>query len=62
MGGKKVPGSSRKEKIYLKDNLAFTYTEAEHFGISRSRFHTIIKELVEKGFIDIDYTGRLLWP
>jgi len=54
---RKVPGSSRKERIYLKDNLAFTYDEAIHFGISRSRFHTIIKELVAKGFIDIDYQG-----
>jgi hypothetical protein len=54
---RRVPGSGRKEKIYLKDNLAFTYDEAIKFGISRSRFSDILKELVAKGFIDVEYQG-----
>jgi len=54
---RRVPGSSRKENFYIKDGLAFTYTEAIYFGISRSRFHTIIKELVARGFIDVEYQG-----
>jgi hypothetical protein len=54
---KKMPGSGTKLNFYEKGGLVFTYDEAFHFGISRSRFHTIIKKLVEKGFIEVEHQG-----
>ena len=54
---RKMPGSGTKLNFYEKGGLVFTYDEAIYFGISRSRFHTIIIELVDKGFIDIEYQG-----
>ena len=54
---RKMSGSATKLNIYEKGGLVFTYDEAIQFGISKSRFHIIIKELVEKGFIDIEHQG-----
>jgi hypothetical protein len=54
---RKMSGSATKLNIYEKGGLVFTYDEAIQFGISRSRFHYIIRELVEKGFIEIEHQG-----
>jgi len=55
----KVPqGRSRKkEVIYETTNLAFTYDEASAMGISQSTFHSVLKRLIELGFIDIAHQG-----
>lgn len=51
-------GKGRKAKhIYTDNNLVFTYGEAYHFKISQSQFHSIIKKLVELGFIDVEHQG-----
>ncbi|HRS88073.1 MAG TPA: hypothetical protein P5294_02850 [Smithellaceae bacterium] len=47
----------RKRTEYHNNGLAFTYGEAEALGISNSQFHTVIKKLVEFGFIDIEHQG-----
>lgn len=50
-------GKKGKWEGYRDLPLAFTYAEAEAFGISTSQFHSIIKRLVEVGFIDVDHQG-----
>ena len=47
----------RKERVYDNAGLSFTYSEANHFGISTAQFHRILKVLVEKGFIDVEHRG-----
>jgi hypothetical protein len=47
----------RKQRVYENGGLSFTYTEANHFGISTAQFHRILKNLVEKGFIDPEHRG-----
>jgi hypothetical protein len=49
--------SGQKYKIFVNDDLEFTYSEAIHFQISRSRFHEIIRVLYERGFIEIEHQG-----
>jgi len=49
--------SRRRVTIYQTDGLVFTYVEALEFGISKAQFHRIIKELVEKGFIEVQHQG-----
>jgi len=49
--------SRHKVTIYQNDGLVFTYAEALAFGISRAQFHRIIIDLVEKGFIEVQYQG-----
>jgi hypothetical protein len=44
-------------KIYDNYGLTFTYGEAIHFKISVSTFHTIIKRLIDLGFIDVEHQG-----
>ena len=39
--------------------LAFTYAEAEAMDISTSQFHTVIKKLVEVGFIEVEHQGGI---
>jgi hypothetical protein len=39
------------------DIVAFTYEEANDMGISKSQFHTIIRRLVDVGFIDMEHQG-----
>lgn len=48
---------SRKKTTYNNEGLVFTYGEAQAHGISQSQFHTILKRLVELGFIDIEHQG-----
>ena len=48
-----------KEPDYSNSKLAFTYAEAETSGISTSQFHTILKKLVEVGFIDVEHQGGI---
>jgi Mn-dependent DtxR family transcriptional regulator len=43
--------------VYVNKGLVFTYTEAESMGISKSHFLTILKKLIEVGFIDIEHQG-----
>lgn len=52
----KVKGK-KKKPVYNNKGIAFTYDEAVYFSISQSQFHTIIKKLVEVGFIDVDHQG-----
>ncbi len=47
----------KRNRIYDDKGIVFTYAEANHFGISTSQFHTIIKKLVELGFIDVYHQG-----
>ena len=44
-------------RTYHYDGLIFTYSEAREYGISRAQFHRIIKQLVAKGFIDVQHQG-----
>jgi hypothetical protein len=47
----------KKKTVYQTDRLTFTYAEAKHFGISGSAFWRGIKELVRRGFIDVEHRG-----
>lgn len=51
------PGKKHKNPIYNGKALTFTYEDANFWGISTSQFHTIIKKLVEVGFIDVEHQG-----
>ena len=51
------PGKKHKNPIYNNKALAFTYDEANYFGISTSSFHGIIKKLVGVGFLDVEHQG-----
>jgi hypothetical protein len=51
---------AKRQSAWLIANdgeIEYTYTEAEKKGISRQRFSKAIKELVEKGLIDISRHG-----
>jgi hypothetical protein len=48
-----------KEPDYNNGGLAFTYAEAETLDISTSQFHTIIKKLVEVGFLEVEHQGGI---
>jgi len=51
-------GSRKRKIVFNDDDLVFTYEEAmHHMGISSSQYHTIIKKLVEMGFIDLKHQG-----
>lgn len=51
-------GSRKRKIVFNVDELVFTYEEAmHHMGISSSQYHTIIKKLVEVGFIDLKHQG-----
>jgi hypothetical protein len=50
-------GKGKKNKEYINHGLVFTYQEAECFRISKSSFSRAINQLVEKGFIEIEYQG-----
>lgn len=47
----------RKHRVYEKNGLTFTYTEANHFGLSDSTFHRAIKTLVGRGLLDVEHRG-----
>ena len=47
----------KKERIFNNKGLSFTYAEAKELGIGTSKFHVILKKLVEVGFIDIEHQG-----
>jgi len=47
----------QKKRVYNNGGLSFTYSEANHFGISTAQFHRILKVLVEKGFTDPEHRG-----
>lgn len=49
--------NKNKRAVYHSNGLVFTYPEAEEMGISRSRFHDIIRELHGVGFIEIEHQG-----
>jgi predicted transcriptional regulator len=44
---------------YNNGGLAFTYAEAKSLDISTSQFHTVIKKLVEVGFIEVEHQGGI---
>ena len=51
-------GKGKNAKVtYDNDDLVFTYSEAACFKISRASFLRAIKELVAKGFLEIQYQG-----
>jgi hypothetical protein len=54
---KRAWSGNKKKIVYHNSGLAFTYAEAAELGISTSQFHTIIKKLLEVGFIDIEHQG-----
>ena len=51
--------SGRKAEWIILNNgeIEYTYSEAESKGISRPAFKRSLKDLVEKGFIDISHSG-----
>ncbi len=56
---KQTPHKRGNKKWYIVNNgsIEYTYSEALKNGISRQRFARALKELVEKGFIDIAKLG-----
>ena len=46
-----------KKRVFNNSGLSFTYAEANELGISTSQYHTILRKLVEVGFIDIEHQG-----
>jgi predicted transcriptional regulator len=50
-------GKRKKKVVYENNPIIFTYNEAECFSISRSSFARAIRELIEKGFIEIEHQG-----
>jgi len=44
-------------KSYKDKVISFSHTEAQALGISRSAFMRSIRELVEKGFLLVEYQG-----
>ncbi len=54
---KDKPGRKADWIILNNGEIEYTYSEAERNGISRPRFKKALKELVEKGFIDISHSG-----
>jgi len=51
--------SRKKEREYCNSGLVFTYDEARTCGISKSQYHTIVKRLVQVGFLDIEHQGGI---
>ena len=47
----------RKTRVYEINGLTFTYSEANHFGLSNTTFYRAIKTLVERGFLDVEHRG-----
>jgi len=57
---KKIKAKRGREDGWIILNngeIEYTYTEAEAKGISRPRFKRALKDLVEKGFIDVSHSG-----
>ena len=50
-------GWDSKDKTYRDKTISFSHAEALALGISRSAFMRSIRELVEKGFIVVEYQG-----
>jgi len=50
-------GGRKKQILYDNTGLCFTYAEAKYFNISTSQFHTILKHLIEVGFLDVEHQG-----
>jgi len=50
-------GWDSKNKTYRDKTISFCHLEALSLGISRPTFMRCIKELVEKGFIIVEYQG-----
>jgi len=48
-----------KKPVYDNGGLAFTYEEAKTLDISSSQFYTVIKKLVEVGFIEVEHQGGI---
>lgn len=51
------PGRKKEFLILNNGKIEYCYSEAEKKGITRPRFKRALKELVEKGFIDISHSG-----
>lgn len=57
-GKVKIPGKgSFKKIVFNTGGLSFTYSEATALGISISQFHSVMKRLIELGFIDVEHQG-----
>jgi len=54
-----APGKRGKNRKIIANNgkIEFPYSEALKLGLSRQRFRDALKEIVEKGFIDITHSG-----
>ena len=56
----KAPVKRGKDRLIIENNgeIVFTYSEAnKKLRFNKPRFHSAIKELVEKGLIDITHSG-----
>lgn len=56
----KAPAKRGKRRYFISNNgeIEFTYSEAERkLGFSKPRFRDALKELVEKGLIDVTHSG-----
>ena len=51
------PGRRSEVVILNNGELTYSYSEALTKGITRPRFNRGLRELVEKGFIDIEHSG-----
>lgn len=49
--------NGRKRIIYLSDGFIFPYAEGRFLGISTTQFWKNMKDLVEKGFLEIIHQG-----
>ena len=55
---KKDKTKHRRWVVINNGEIEFTYTEAEdRWGVSRSAFQRALKQLVDKGFIDVEFRG-----
>ena len=54
-GNMKTAG--RNVRVYENTGLTFTYAEAAYFGLSDATFYRAIKQLVERGFLDVEHRG-----
>gem|GEM_PF-466348 len=47
----------KKKKVYTNDGFIFPYNEADYLEVKTTQFYNNMKELIEKGFLDLVYQG-----
>jgi hypothetical protein len=58
---RRTKGTGKRAKMINNGELVYTYKEAEKRGISRASFQRALTQLVERGFIDVTFTGAGLY-